>query len=190
MGGDGRPVARPARGNDDMLQVSQRAHYGLRAMTELAKAYGHGPLSLAEIAEAEHLPVGYLEQLAMPLRRAGLIEGTRGAHGGYRLAKSPRDLTVGEVVRALEGEVAPVECLTIDYAAGACLREVDCMSRPVWQRLKDTIDQVLDSTTLADLSNDPWARVAGGASEPSVSAPARAEASESASPGCFVATTS
>ena len=134
-----------------MLQVSQRAHYGLRAMTELAKAYGRGPLSLAEIAEAEHLPVGYLEQLAMPLRRAGLIEGTRGAHGGYQLAQPPAAMTVGQVVRALEGEVAPVECLSVEYLPGTCVREPGCRSRPVWERVKESIDQVLDSMTLADL---------------------------------------
>ena len=134
-----------------MLQVSQRSHYGLRAMTELAKAYGSGPRSLAWIAEAQHLPAGYLEQLAIPLRRAGLVESTRGAHGGYQLARPPAQLSVGEIVRALEGAIAPVECLSEDYSAGSCALEVGCLSRPLWQRLKEAIDQVLDSTTLADL---------------------------------------
>ncbi len=123
-------------------------------MTELAKAYGRGPLSLTEIAYAERLPAGYLEQLVMPLRRAGLIEGTRGAHGGYELARPPAQLTVGAVVRALEGPVAPVECLAIEYVAGSCDREIGCLSRPVWRRLKNSIDQVLDSITLADLCAD------------------------------------
>src|SRR5438477_3351853 len=130
-----------------MLQVSQRTHYGLRAMTELAKAYGQGRRSLAQIAAAEHLPAGYLEQLAMPLRRAGLIEGTRGAHGGYELARPPAQMTVGAVMRALEGPVAPVECLAIEYVANTCDREVGCLSRTVWQRLKNSVDQVLDSMT-------------------------------------------
>ena len=134
-----------------MLQVSQRAHYGLRAMTELAKAYGRGPLSLAEIAEAERLPVGYLEQVAMPLRRAGLIKGTRGAHGGYQLACPPAEVSVGDVVRALEGSVTPVECLSEEYLPGACTRETSCLSRTVWQRVKEAVDGVLDSITLADL---------------------------------------
>ena len=134
-----------------MLQVSQRAHYGLRAMTELAKAYGHGRLSLTEIAQAERLPAGYLEQLVMPLRRAGLIAGTRGAHGGYELARPPAQMTVGAVMRALEGPVAPVECLAIEYVAGSCEREPGCLSRSVWARLKRSVDQVLDSMTLADL---------------------------------------
>jgi len=134
-----------------MLQVSQRTHYGLRAMTELATAYGRGPRSLAEIAEAQQLPAGYLEQIVTPLRRAGLIESTRGAHGGYQLARPPGQVSVGEIVRALEGAVAPVECLTEDYPAGSCALELGCLSRPVWQLLKKSIDQVLDSTTLADL---------------------------------------
>jgi len=134
-----------------MLQVSERAHYGLRAMTELAKAYGHGPLALARIAEVEHLPAGYLEQLAMPLRRAGLIEGRRGAHGGYQLARPPAQVTVGAIVRALEGSVAPVECLTDEYVAGACEREPSCASQSLWVRVKESVDRVLDSVTLAQL---------------------------------------
>jgi Rrf2 family transcriptional regulator, cysteine metabolism repressor len=134
-----------------MLQVSQRTHYGLRAMTELAKAYGSGPRSLTWIAEAQQLPAGYLEQLAIPLRRAGLIEATRGAHGGYQLARPPAQVSVGEIVRVLEGAVAPVECLAEDYPAGSCALEPGCLSRPIWQQVKDSIDQVLDSTTLGDL---------------------------------------
>jgi len=138
-----------------MLQVSQRAHYGLRAMTELAKSYGQRTVSLSEIAGVEHVPAGYLEQLAIPLRRAGLIEGTRGAHGGYQLAKRPEDLTVGAVVRALEGPVAPVECLLLEYIPGSCTREPVCLSRSVWQRVKESVDSVLDSITLADLCTVP-----------------------------------
>jgi Rrf2 family protein len=134
-----------------MLEVSERAHYGLRAMTELAKAYGHGPVSLAHIAQIERLPAGYLEQLAMPLRRAGLIQGYRGAHGGYQLALAPNEVTVGAVVRALEGPVAPVECLQEEYAPGSCEREPVCLSQSVWQKMKETVEQMLDSITLAEL---------------------------------------
>src|SRR5437764_9401074 len=123
-----------------MLQVSQRAHYGLRAMTELAKSYGQRPVSLAEIAGVEQVPAGYLEQLAIPLRRAGLIEGTRGANGGYRLTRPPADVTVGAVMRALEGPVAPVECLSDEYVQGTCVREASCLSQGVWRRVKLTVE--------------------------------------------------
>jgi Rrf2 family protein len=124
-------------------------------MTELAKSYGQRTMSLSEIAGVEHVPAGYLEQLAIPLRRAGLIQGTRGAHGGYQLAKRPEDLTVGAVVRALEGPVAPVECLLLEYIPGSCTREPVCLSRSVWQRVKESVDSVLDSITLADLCTAP-----------------------------------
>ena len=135
------------------MRISSRTHYGLRAMTELAKAYRERTLSLSEIASVEHMPLPYLEQLVSPLRRAGLIEGTRGAHGGYRLARAPTEITVGQVVRILEGPdaTAPVECLAESYVEGGCTRESACASRPLWARLKAAFDAVVDSTTLADL---------------------------------------
>src|SRR4029077_17701827 len=97
------------------MRVSSKAHYGLRMMTEFAKAYGAGPLSIAEVARVEHLPLAYLEQLASQLRRGGLVESTRGVHGGYSLSRPPETISVLEVVHALEGEVAPVECVSTDY---------------------------------------------------------------------------
>jgi Rrf2 family protein len=110
---------------------------------------------LTEIAQVERLPAGYLEQLVMPLRKAGLVDGARGPRGGYELAVPPERVTVGAVVRALEGAVAPVECLDLDYVPGTCEREKVCLSKTVWQRVKDSVDQVLDSMTLADLCASP-----------------------------------
>jgi Rrf2 family cysteine metabolism transcriptional repressor len=133
------------------MKVSSRAHYGLRAMTELSKAYGSGPLALSEIARVENLPGSYLEQLVGDLRKAGLVEGLRGLHGGYTLTRGPAQITVGDVVRALEGPISPVECTAEDYVSGTCEREPFCLSRSVWQRVKESIDAVLDSTTLQDL---------------------------------------
>jgi Rrf2 family cysteine metabolism transcriptional repressor len=102
------------------MKVSTRVHYGLRAMTELARWYGEGRLvSTSEIARNESLPLAYLEQLVGELRRAGLVEGIRGVHGGYRLARPPAEVTVGDVYRVLEGEVAPVECTAEGYLPGA-----------------------------------------------------------------------
>ncbi|HEV7665049.1 MAG TPA: Rrf2 family transcriptional regulator [Chloroflexota bacterium] len=134
------------------MKVSTRVHYGLRAMTELARSYrSERLLSISEIARSEDLPLAYLEQLVGELRRAGLVEGTRGVRGGYRLSRGPEAITVGDVYRILEGEVAPVDCTAEDYLPGACTRETVCMSRSIWSRVQAAILGVLDSTTLDDL---------------------------------------
>ena len=79
------------------------------------------------------------------------MEGTRGVRGGYRLSKTPKEITVGDVYRVLEGEVAPVECTAEHYLPGSCARETNCLSRNIWERVQLAILQVLDSTTLDDL---------------------------------------
>jgi Rrf2 family transcriptional regulator, cysteine metabolism repressor len=134
------------------MKVSTRVHYGLRAMTELARSHGEDRLiSISEIARNEALPLAYLEQLVGELRRAGLVEGTRGVRGGYRLARPPAGITVGDIYRVLEGEVAPVECTAEDYHPGSCTRETVCLSRNIWERVQSAILAVLDNTTLDDL---------------------------------------
>jgi Rrf2 family cysteine metabolism transcriptional repressor len=131
-------------------------------MTELARSYGHGLMSLAEISRIELLPLAYLEQLIGELRRAGLVEGVRGLHGGYRLTRPPAEITVGEVYRVLEGPIAPVECTADDYLPHSCEREAGCLSRSVWERVQQSITAVLDSTTLNDLCHEgPTRQVSG-----------------------------
>jgi len=121
-------------------------------MTELARSYRDGRLlAISEIARNEDLPLAYLEQLVGELRRAGLVEGTRGVRGGYRLAKAPEQIAVGDVYRILEGEVAPVDCTAEDYQPGTCNREAVCLSRDIWGRVQAAVLGVLDSTTLSDL---------------------------------------
>jgi Rrf2 family cysteine metabolism transcriptional repressor len=133
------------------MRISSKGHYGLLAVAELARHYDEGLISLAEIATAEHLPLPYLEQIIAPLRMAGIVEATRGLHGGYRLARKPSDITVGEVVRWLEGPIALVECTTEGYVSGSCEREAGCTSRGVWNRVSDAINDVLNTLTLADV---------------------------------------
>jgi Rrf2 family cysteine metabolism transcriptional repressor len=110
-------------------------------MTELARTHGQGLLSLAEISRTEMLPLAYLEQLIGELRRAGLVEGVRGLHGGYRLTRRPSEITVGEVYRVLEGPIAPVECTAEDYLPHSCERSgvgcsralPPCSIQPRWK---------------------------------------------------------
>lgn len=120
-------------------------------MVALARDYPRGPMSLAEIARSECIPVGYLEQLMARLRRAGLVESTRGLHGGYRLVVEPSRVTVGHVVRTLEGPIAPAECASEAGDAAPCRREMACPSRAFWELLRDRVSEVLDATTLAAL---------------------------------------
>lgn len=120
-------------------------------MVELARSYGRGPLPLAEVSRVQNISLAYLEQIVAPLREAGLLVSTRGAHGGYHLAREPQAITVGDILRAVEGPIAPVVCASEVSQPGCCEREQVCLTRPVWEKVRDSIVTALDSTTLADL---------------------------------------
>jgi Rrf2 family transcriptional regulator, cysteine metabolism repressor len=121
-------------------------------MVQLGRHVGHGPASLAEIAAEEDLPRAYLEQLVMSLRDAGLVTSTRGARGGYELARPAGDIRMGEILRALEGPIAPMICATDDPEHGTtCDRSARCTVNVLWIRVRDAVSGALDSMTLADL---------------------------------------
>jgi Rrf2 family transcriptional regulator, cysteine metabolism repressor len=136
------------------MMFSTKAEYGVRVMAHLANSDDDGPISLATIADAEGLPLAYLEHLVQRLRRAQLIGSRRGAHGGYTLARAPGDISMAEVVSALEGDIAPIECITAD-ADGAltCAREGSepCPTKLLWTRVQGSIVRTLTEMTLADL---------------------------------------
>ena len=129
-------------------------------MAHLAVAYGRGPQPLGEIARAEGISAPYLEQILGSLRRAGLVEGSRGVHGGYELAREPATISAGEIVRALEGPLILAACVHDGDVVGSCDRESVCTTKTMWVRLRDSIAGVLDSTSLADLCADGAPRVA------------------------------
>jgi Rrf2 family protein len=108
-------------------------------------------MSIAAVAKASSVPVPYLEQLIGPLRRAGLVRSTRGAHGGYQLTRDPFDVRVGEVYRVMEGPVAPMDCVSEDITEQTCPLIEGCETRPVWLQMRDAIVATLDSKTLGDL---------------------------------------
>jgi Rrf2 family protein len=122
-------------------------------MVQLGRHFGAGPASLAEIAAAEDMPRAYLEQLAFMLRDAGLVVSTRGAHGGYELARPPATIPMSEVLRALEGPLAPMICATEDSPGHdlACDRTASCTVNLLWIRVRDAVAGALDGVTLADL---------------------------------------
>lgn len=133
------------------MKVSSRGEYGVRAMVALAKNYGQGPMSIASVAKSSSVPPAYLEQLIGPLRRAGLVESKRGAHGGYQLSRPPELMRVGEIYRVMEGPVAPMECVSEDVTEQTCPLIDGCETRPVWLKMRDAMVQTIDSITLADL---------------------------------------
>lgn len=123
------------------MKISTKGRYGLTIMIELARKHGGGPISLKSIAEKNSLSAHYLEQLAAPLRNAGLIKSIRGAYGGYILATDPKVIKAGDVIRVLEGPITPVEGLEDEEPAQQAL----------WLRIRDAVKGVLDTTTLDDL---------------------------------------
>lgn len=125
------------------VKISTKGRYGLTIMMDLAKHYGEGPVPLKRIADRHGLSEHYLEQLVAPLRNAGLVRSVRGAYGGYKLARSPEEISAGDVIRVLEGPISPVEFT----------EEEDPARRDLWKRIRDTIAHELDSTTLANLIN-------------------------------------
>ena len=139
------------------MMFSTKAEYGVRVMAHLARQDDDGPISLASIADAEGLPLAYLEHLAQRLRKAELVRSTRGAHGGYTLGRPAEDITMAEIVRALEGEIAPIECISAD-ADGVlvCSREhhenhEPCPTKFLWTRVQGSIVRTLNEMTLDDL---------------------------------------
>lgn len=133
-----------------------KAEYGVRLLIELGSQPGHQPVSLKAIADAENLPLAYLERIVALLRRANLVESTRGAHGGYQLSRAPEDIAMNEVVLALEGTVAPMECFVEEDGDGRvlCSHHDDsraCATKLLWTRVQANVLKTLADTTLAEL---------------------------------------
>ncbi len=146
------------------MMFSTKAEYGVRVMAHLAREGGSVPISLAAIADAEGLPLAYLEHLVARLRRAELVESRRGARGGYSLARPAEKITMAEVVSALEGEIAPIECITAG-ADGAlvCARDGEpghdpCPTKLLWTRVQGSIVRTLNDITLAELARPAHAK--------------------------------
>ena len=130
------------------MKISTRGRYGTRLLLDLASQQDNGPIPLKDIARRQHISLSYIEQLVTPLIAAGLIKSTRGARGGIRLAKSPHEINLSDVVGLLEGSISPVDCLDDPEA---CPRSDVCATRDVWSEMKDAMDGVLKSVTIHDL---------------------------------------
>ena len=135
------------------MKLSTKGRYGLKAMVDLATEYDvGGRLSIAQLSERQGISYAYLEQLIGVLRKAGLVSASRGAQGGYTLARAPEAISVGEVLKALEGSTALVDCVGTE--GSDCGNVCTCAARPLWLKLQRRIDDVLDSTTIRDMAED------------------------------------
>ena len=136
------------------MKLSTKGRYGVLAMYDLALHYGEKPISLKNVAQRQGISEHYLEQLMGVLRRTGYVTSVRGAQGGYILAKDPAGITVGDIIRALEGPIAPVDCVASEEAARHCARSRQCVTRGIWAKIRDSINEVIDAITLADLCRE------------------------------------
>ena len=137
------------------MKLSTKGRYGVAAMYDLALHYGQGPISLKSVAIRQGISEHYLEQLMGTLRKSGYVKSVRGAQGGYALTKEPAQISVGDIIKIMEGPIAPVDCLLTDAIDNEyCQRASICVTRGVWAKVRDSINGVLDSISLADLCRE------------------------------------
>lgn len=132
------------------MRLTARSEYGVLALIDIACRHGEGPVSARGIAERQAIPAKFLEQLFVSLRKAGLVTAVRGAHGGFELSRDPEEITVLDVVEALEGPLRPTTC----EADGPCGRSGACAAGALWSNATDALRGVLSHTTLAELARN------------------------------------
>lgn len=133
--------------------VSQKCQYAIRAVFELAKRYGQGPVKISDIAEAQAIPLRFLEIILNQLKHVGFVQSKRGAEGGYLLARQPDRLTIGEILLCMEGPQVPVACMT-DRGARLCSLHGKCVFLGMWTRAAQAVSDVYDRTSFQDLVDD------------------------------------
>ena len=132
------------------MSISQKCQYGLRAVFELSKRLGNGPTSVGQIAEIQAIPPRFLELILGQLRQGGFVESRRGVHGGYLLATDPARLYVGQIIRFIDGPVAPVDCVVANKEI-TCPLHGSCAFMGMWTRARDVVSEVYDQTSFQDL---------------------------------------
>ena len=134
------------------MRLSKRGEYGLRALQDLAIHYGEGPVSNRDLSERNHIPARFLEQILLTLKHGRLVRSKKGPRGGYYLARSPHQITLAEVIRLLDGPLAPVSCVSeVAFEPCGCPDMETCGLRRVMREVRDTVAGMMESTTLADL---------------------------------------
>jgi Rrf2 family cysteine metabolism transcriptional repressor len=145
------------------MNLSQKCQYALRGVFELCKRYGQGVTRIGEIAEVQAIPPRFLEQILNQLRQSGYVESRRGIQGGYLMAVPPSQVTVGEIIRLIDGPIAPVKCVT-GKAESDCPLFGKCAFMGLWERARDAMVAVYDSTSFQDLLDEEHSATTGHAS--------------------------
>jgi Rrf2 family protein len=137
--------------------LTRKGKYGLKAMILLAREHGAGPILIGDLAEKEAIPKKFLENILLALKHRGLVHSRKGPHGGYQLRRPPDQISVGDIVRTLDGPLALVSCVsqTAYAACEECVDEKECAVRRVFQQVRDETARILDGTTLAEAAGDP-----------------------------------
>lgn len=133
------------------MKLSTKGRYGLRAVLDLAENGRDDAVSLSSVAERQEISISYLEQLIAKLKKAGIVNSIRGAQGGYFLAKSPDLISVGDILRALEGDLNPVDCPAVASTSAPCSGADLCVTKYVWMRISDSINSTVDTMMLSEL---------------------------------------
>ena len=136
------------------MKLSTKGRYGLRAVLDLAVNGKNEAVALSGIAERQDISISYLEQLIAKLKKAGIVNSIRGAQGGYILAKKPEDISVGDILRALEGDLNPVDCAEIIGSGSSCSGADLCVTKYVWMRISDSINNTVDTMKLSELMEE------------------------------------
>lgn len=144
------------------MKLSTKGRYGLRALIDLAQYSGEAPVSITSISARQDISERYLEQLMSMLKKAGLVKSIRGAGGGYVLAKEASKISVGDVLRALEGSLEPVECAGIE-PGGDCKAADSCVTKYVWQKINESINRTVDEIGLDQLVEESRRKCCGDA---------------------------
>ena len=135
------------------MRLSRRSEYGIRALVDLVRQPETTPVALATLAERNRLPPKFLEQIMSTLKHGGIVRTTLGAHGGYAMAADPSSITIGRVIRLLDGALAPLPCVSLRYYAPcSCPQEATCSLRDVMLDVRDAMLEILDNETLAELA--------------------------------------
>lgn len=135
------------------MKLSTKGRYGLRAIIDLARYSENEPVSISSIAARQDISERYLEQLVALLKKAGLVKSIRGASGGYVLAKEMDQISVGDVLRALEGDLEPVKCAAYEKEGG-CSSSGECVTKYVWKKINESINQTVDQMKLSELVSE------------------------------------